>query len=160
VDQPGGLVEAGSPSPERVADLVRSLAAVMRQSDVTELDLELGSLTLRLRRPELLAGGNGVETPVDRAATVTRPESREHLITAPMIGTFYTASAPGTSPFVSVGDEVAVGQTIGIIEAMKIMNEIAADRAGTVEAILAGNGQPVEYGSPLLRLSLGPGERS
>jgi acetyl-CoA carboxylase biotin carboxyl carrier protein len=82
------------------------------------------------------------------------------LITAPMIGTFYAAATPGAQPFVVEGDEVYVGQTIGIIEAMKIMNEIAADRAGVVEAILVGNGQPVEYGSPLMRLGVGRSDRA
>jgi len=69
-----------------------------------------------------------------------------------MIGTFYTSATPGAPPFVTEGDEVYVGQTIGIIEAMKIMNEIAAEGTGLVEAVLVGNGQPVEYGSPLMRL--------
>jgi acetyl-CoA carboxylase biotin carboxyl carrier protein len=77
----------------------------------------------------------------------------DHVVRAPMIGTFYVASAPNEPPFVQVGDVVEEGQTIGIIEAMKIMNEIAADRAGTVVEILAQNAQTVEYGSPLVRLA-------
>jgi acetyl-CoA carboxylase biotin carboxyl carrier protein len=76
-----------------------------------------------------------------------------------MIGTFYASPTPGASPFVSEGDEVFIGQTIGIIEAMKIMNEIAADRSGTVAAILVSNGQPVEFGSPLFELFLARGDR-
>ena len=74
------------------------------------------------------------------------------MITAPMIGTFYSAPAPGDSPFVQVGDEIEVGQVIGIIEAMKIMNEIIADRSGIVVEVLAESAQAVEYGSPLVRL--------
>jgi acetyl-CoA carboxylase biotin carboxyl carrier protein len=70
-----------------------------------------------------------------------------------MIGTFYASPTPGAPPFVSEGDEVLAGQTIGIIEAMKIMNEIASDRSGMVDEILVSNGQPVEYGSPLMRLA-------
>ena len=140
--------------------MVRSLAAVMRESDVTELDLEFGPVTLRLRRE-----GNGgfedppVSPPVDGSVLVP-PAVPEHVITAPMIGTFYAAATPGSPPFIAVGDEVSTGQTIGIIEAMKIMNEIAADRSGVVAEILAANAQPVEYGSPLVRLNLGAGERS
>ena len=88
------------------------------------------------------------------------PDPPEILITAPMIGTFYAGATPGAQPFVAEGDHVYVGQTIGIIEAMKIMNEIAADRAGVVEAILVGNGQPVEYGSPLMRLGAGRSDRA
>jgi len=67
-----------------------------------------------------------------------------------MVGTFYRAASPGTKPFVDVGDEVQVGDALCIIEAMKLMNEIESDRAGTVKAILVENGQPVEYGQPLV----------
>ncbi|HUG17233.1 MAG TPA: biotin/lipoyl-containing protein [Thermomicrobiales bacterium] len=69
-----------------------------------------------------------------------------------MIGTFYSSPAPGEPPFVVAGDHIEEGQTIGIIEAMKIMNEIASDRAGTVVELVATNAQPVEFGSPLVRL--------
>ena len=75
---------------------------------------------------------------------------REHLLTAPMVGTFYTAPSPKDAPFVVEGDMVEAGQTIGIIEAMKIMNEIEAEVAGRVKRILARDGQGVEYGQPLL----------
>ena len=140
------------PSPERVAELVGSLAMVMRQADVTELDVALGTVTIRLRRPsrgdEPEREGTADEASLAGAAAA----EPGHIISAPMVGTFYAAPAPNAPPFVSVGDEVVAGQTIGIIEAMKIMNEIAADRSGFVEEILVGNGQPVEYGSPLLRL--------
>jgi len=148
----GDLTNSGSPSPERVAELVQSLALVMRQTAITEIDLELGPLSVRLRRPAL--NSNEREASSALAAEESRGTlaSNEHLITAPMIGTFHSSSTPGAAPFVSEGDEVFIGQIIGIIEAMKIMNEISADRAGTVESILVGNGQPVEYGSALLRL--------
>ncbi len=155
--QSGNGSERGSPAPERVADLVRSLANVMRQSSITELDLDVGRMSVRLRRPAA-DFDSGVEVRHESGAAhesvATAPEV---LITAPMIGTFYASPTPGAQPFVSEGDEVYVGQTIGIIEAMKIMNEIAADRAGVVETIFVGNGQPVEYGSPLMRLRAGSG---
>jgi acetyl-CoA carboxylase biotin carboxyl carrier protein len=98
--------------------------------------------------------------PENQSLAPTEVEPPAVLITAPMIGTFYAAATPGAQPFVAEGDEVYVGQTIGIIEAMKIMNEISADRAGVVEAILVGNGQPVEYGSPLMRLAAGRSDRA
>jgi len=158
VTQPSG-VEQGPPDPDRVADLVQSLASVMRQSSITELDLDLGDVSVRLRRPmaEYEAGETRLE---HQSLASSEPGPPEILITAPMIGTFYAAATPGAQPFVAEGDEVYVGQTIGIIEAMKIMNEIAADRAGVVEAILVGNGQPVEYGSPLMRLGAARSDRA
>jgi acetyl-CoA carboxylase biotin carboxyl carrier protein len=146
------------PAPERVADLVQSLATVMRQSSITELDLDLGDVSLRLRRPTSNHDGSEIRLE-NQPLAATEADLPEILITAPMIGTFYAAATPGAQPFVAEGDDVYVGQTIGIIEAMKIMNEIAADRAGVVEAILVGNGQPVEYGSPLLRLGAGRRDR-
>lgn len=140
-----------SPSPERVADLVRALAGVMQQDSVTELDLELGALTLRLRR--------AVGTPVQASNPVVANVESEpvaapgHVVSAPMVGTFYSSPTPSSPAFVAVGDYVVAGQTIGIIEAMKIMNEITTDRSGVVVEFLADNAQPVEYGSPLLRVS-------
>jgi acetyl-CoA carboxylase biotin carboxyl carrier protein len=148
------------PAPERIADLVRSLAMVMRQSSITELDLDLGDVSLRLRRPTSDRDGGGEMRLENQPLAAMEAVPPEVLITAPMIGTFYAAATPGSQPFVAEGDEVYVGQTIGIIEAMKIMNEIAADRAGVVEAILVGNGQPVEYGSPLMRLGAGRSDRA
>jgi acetyl-CoA carboxylase biotin carboxyl carrier protein len=157
VEQTGNGVGPGAPSPERVAELVRSLASVMRQSDVTELDLEMGSVVVRLRRPVQELAAVAPSEAVSTAAPQPLTTSLDHIITAPMIGTFYIAPTPGAPPFVTEGDEVHSGQTIGIIEAMKIMNEITADRSGVVEALLVGNGEPVEYGSPLMRLSIGAG---
>jgi acetyl-CoA carboxylase biotin carboxyl carrier protein len=77
------------------------------------------------------------------------PEIAGHTVKAPMVGTFYRAASPEAKPFVEIGDSVKAGQTICIIEAMKLMNEIEADIEGVVKAILAENGQPVEYGEPL-----------
>jgi acetyl-CoA carboxylase biotin carboxyl carrier protein len=159
VTQPSGS-DPGPPDPEQVADLVQSLATVMRQSSITELDVDLGEVSVRLRRPSPDHDGGAEIRLEDQPLASTELAPPEILITAPMIGTFYAAATPGAQPFVLEGDEVYVGQTIGIIEAMKIMNEIAADRAGTVEAILVGNGQPVEYGSPLMRLGVGRSDRA
>jgi acetyl-CoA carboxylase biotin carboxyl carrier protein len=159
VTQPTGS-DPGPPDPERVADLVQSLATVMHQSSITELDVDLGEVSVRLRRPAPDQAGGSELRLENQPLAATEADPPEILITAPMIGTFYAAATPGAQPFVVEGDEVYVGQTIGIIEAMKIMNEIAADRAGTVEAILVGNGQPVEYGSPLMRLGVGRSDRA
>jgi acetyl-CoA carboxylase biotin carboxyl carrier protein len=82
------------------------------------------------------------------------PTSQEgHMVKSPMVGTFYRASAPGAKAFVEVGDTVKVGQTICVIEAMKLMNEIEADKDGIVKAIMVENGQPVEYGEPLMMIA-------
>jgi len=83
----------------------------------------------------------------------TEPETTGHVVTAPMIGTYYASPSPGEAPFVQIGDEVEVGQVIGIIEAMKIMNEIISDRSGVVAEVMVENAQAVEYGSPLIRLT-------
>ncbi|MBW3631462.1 MAG: acetyl-CoA carboxylase, biotin carboxyl carrier protein [Chloroflexi bacterium] len=131
----------------------------MRQSSITELDLDVGPMSVRLRRPAADFEGTS-QARLEADASAPPASVPETLITAPMIGTFYTSATPGAQPFVNEGDEVYVGQTIGIIEAMKIMNEIAADASGVVETILVGNGQPVEYGSPLMRLRAGQGQHS
>jgi acetyl-CoA carboxylase biotin carboxyl carrier protein len=148
--------ESGSvgQSTRDIAELVRSVATVMHQADVSELDLDVGTLKLRLRRP--LGTSNGAGEPLARFDTSpVLIHNDELLITAPMIGTFYDSPSPGMPPFVVVGDAVQIGQPVGIIEAMKIMNEISADHSGIVEAVLVENGQPVEYGTPLLRLAVG-----
>ena len=89
-------------------------------------------------------------TPVASAAPAANPN---HILKSPMVGTFYNASSPDAKPFVSVGDAVKQGQTICIIEAMKIMNEIEADKSGTVVKVLAATAQGVEYGQPLFEIA-------
>lgn len=88
--------------------------------------------------------------PVPAAAVVAVPEVEAgHAVKSPMVGTFYRSSSPGAKPFVEVGDAIKAGETICIIEAMKILNEIEADKSGTVSKVLCENGQAVEYGQPL-----------
>jgi acetyl-CoA carboxylase biotin carboxyl carrier protein len=82
-------------------------------------------------------------------AAAAAPEPQGHALKSPMVGTFYRAPSPGAPSFVEVGQSVSKGQTLCIIEAMKLLNEIESDMAGTVKAILVENGQPVEYGQPL-----------
>jgi len=89
--------------------------------------------------------------PAPAAEAPKAPEG--HIVKSPMVGTFYRAGAPGAKPFVEVGDTVKVGQTICVIEAMKLMNEIEADKDGVVKAIMVENAQPVEYGEPLMMIA-------
>ena len=160
----GGVKSGGEPGkPVRhvpdastIVSSVRTLVDIMRSGNITELDVSFGKVSIRLRS----ASGTAAPAPVAEAPAPTLtevvidtgPPNHEQQITAPMVGTFYASSTPGSPPYVKVGDHVEVGQTIGIIEAMKIMNEIAADRAGLVTAVLVENGQAVEYGSPIVRL--------
>jgi acetyl-CoA carboxylase biotin carboxyl carrier protein len=88
--------------------------------------------------------------PAPTAAPEAAPAAEGHLVKAPMVGTFYRSASPGSKAFVEIGDTVKNGQTICIIEAMKLMNEIEADKDGVIKAILIENGQPVEYGEPLI----------
>ncbi|MGH8259214.1 MAG: acetyl-CoA carboxylase biotin carboxyl carrier protein, partial [Steroidobacteraceae bacterium] len=94
-----------------------------------------------------------VEMPKAAAAAVVeapaKPRPNEHVITAPMVGTFYASPSPGAKAFIEIGDEVKVGQVLCIIEAMKMMNQIESDKAGRVTSIMASNGDPVEFGQPL-----------
>ena len=91
---------------------------------------------------------------VAAASAPVAPTALEgHIIKSPMVGTFYRAGSPGSKPFVEVGDTVKVGQTICVIEAMKLMNEIEADKDGVVKAIMVENAQPVEYGEPLMMIA-------
>ena len=142
---------------------VRALIEMMARGGIADLALETPGVKLRLRAhdpakmPVATLGAQGATRyDFDDAFAADAPD--EVLITAPMIGTFYHTPAPGDPPFVNVGDPVEAGQTIGIIEAMKIMNEIPAEHAGIVAEFLAANGEPVEYGQPLLRLDPAPVE--
>jgi acetyl-CoA carboxylase biotin carboxyl carrier protein len=100
------------------------------------------------------AGGAPVGAAPAAAPAAAAPTALEgHIIKSPMVGTFYRAGSPGAKPFVEVGDTVKVGQTICVIEAMKLMNEIEADKDGVVKAIMVENAQPVEYGEPLMMIA-------
>jgi acetyl-CoA carboxylase biotin carboxyl carrier protein len=135
---------------------VRELADIMNGNGLSKIDVAVGDISIRLR-----AGGSRkvvVSSKSDAHAGSPEPIietefDRGFLITAPMIGTYYTSPAPGEPEFVHIGERIEAGQIIGIIEAMKIMNEIPAERGGIVVEILAGNAQAVEYGSPLLRIA-------
>ena len=149
--------ESGLP-PGLTAD-VKALIEMMARGGIADLSLETGAVKLRLRAGQGVSGvatGVAAAPPAANAGIAAEEEVIGTIITAPMIGTFYRAAKPGEPPFIEVGDAVEVGQTIGIIEAMKTMNEIAAEAAGTVTELLVGNGQAVEFGQPLLRLEPPP----
>jgi acetyl-CoA carboxylase biotin carboxyl carrier protein len=143
---------------------VKKLIELLEESDIAELEIHEGEESVRISRASQVATPviNTVAAPAPAAPatpaapvaeTVTSPaESAEisgHTVNSPMVGTFYRASSPGASPFVEVGQSVKAGDTLCIIEAMKLLNQIEADKAGTIKAILAENAEPVEYGQPL-----------
>jgi len=90
-----------------------------------------------------------LQPPALAEAAGAKPKANEHVITAPMVGTFYAAPSPGAKAFVEIGDEIKLGQVLCVIEAMKMMNQIEADKAGRIASIMARNGDPVEFGQPL-----------
>ena len=155
MDRFAGMTESGNDqsSTEELIGAVRELISLMGKGGISELDLTSGDVSIRLRGA-YSAAAPAATAPVNGSAPAAEPPAHEgHLVTAPMIGTYYAAPSPGEDPFVQIGDEVEIGQVIGIIEAMKIMNEIIADNAGVVADILVENAQAVEYGSPLIRLT-------
>ncbi|MDQ6997938.1 MAG: acetyl-CoA carboxylase biotin carboxyl carrier protein [Mariprofundus sp.] len=139
---------------------IRKLIKLIQSSDVTEIEVTEGSETIRIsRQGQVAAVAAPVVTqyaaaPAPTAATADAPAEAEsvneaHLVKSPMVGTFYAAPNPDSDDFVSVGQKVKKGDTLCIIEAMKMMNTIEAEYAGTVEAILTDNASPVEYGQDM-----------
>ena len=139
-------------------DAVRELANLLEETGLAEIELEQNGLRLRVAKAVgqsfiAPAAAPGAAAPVAAAAPVSGAgESGDHpgAVTSPMVGTVYVAAEPGAKPFISVGDSVSEGQTLLIVEAMKTMNQIPAPRAGKVTSILVANGQPVEFGEPLV----------
>ncbi|TMH35924.1 MAG: acetyl-CoA carboxylase biotin carboxyl carrier protein [Betaproteobacteria bacterium] len=144
---------------------LKSLIELFESSGIGELEISEGEERVRITRAPVTGGqslvaqgsaqaqpmGTGAQGPgMGAQAAAPSPEPEGHAVKSPMVGTFYRAGAPGSKPFIEVGDTVQVGDTLCIIEAMKLMNEIEADKAGVVKAILAENGQAVEYGQPLV----------
>lgn len=137
---------------------LKKLIDLVQESGIAELEVTEGEEKVRIARTN--TGGAQVYMPqpaaaMPAAAAVPAPapaapaEPTGHTLKAPMVGTFYRSPSPGSPAFVEVGQAVTKGQTLCIIEAMKLLNEIESDVAGTVKAILVENGQPVEYGQPL-----------
>lgn len=136
--------------------VVRELVEVMRSAGLQRLEVVQGDLRISLESAQITSTASTTTsvatTPVMTPALEAPPTEQLETITAPMVGTFYAAPRPGADPFVRIGDHVEPGQVVAIIEAMKVMNEIVAERSGTIVEILVENGQPVEYGQPLMRL--------
>lgn len=145
---------------------VKKLIELLEESGIAELEIREGEESVRISRYSHTASVAAPATvPVTAApAVITQsaagetgltptaepePEISGHVIKSPMVGTFYRSPSPGTKPFVEVGQSVKQGDTLCIVEAMKLLNQIESDRAGVVKAILVENEQPVEYGQPL-----------
>jgi acetyl-CoA carboxylase biotin carboxyl carrier protein len=141
---------------------VKKLIELLEESGISELEISEGEESVRISRhprsgvqaPLAVAPPSAAPAPLAAPAPATsagehRPRNDEQTVTSPMVGTYYSASAPGAKTFVEIGMEVKVGQVLCIIEAMKMMNQIESDKAGRVTAILAKNGEPVEFGQPL-----------
>jgi acetyl-CoA carboxylase biotin carboxyl carrier protein len=142
---------------------LKTLIDLVSESNVSELEIteaegkvrivKGGGVPMVMQAPVVMPQApQAVAAPVAAVASAPAapPEPSGHAVTSPMVGTFYRSASPGAKAFVEVGSQVKVGDTICIIEAMKILNEIEADKAGTVLQILCENGQAVEYGQPLL----------
>jgi acetyl-CoA carboxylase biotin carboxyl carrier protein len=139
---------------------IKKLIDLLEESNLAELEIKEGEEVVRLSR--VPKGGVAVAAapvavaapapavaaaPVAAPATPAVPEG--HVVKAPMVGTYYASASPGAPAFVKVGQQVKAGETLGIIEAMKMFNQIEADVGGTVQAILIDNGQPVEFDQPM-----------
>jgi acetyl-CoA carboxylase biotin carboxyl carrier protein len=132
---------------------VRRLAKLMAEEGLSELEYQDGTKRLKLARGTLAVAGPAYAAPVAAASPSAPVETGgipDGAVTSPMVGTCYLSPEPGAPPFVKVGDSVKHGQTLLIIEAMKVMNPIRAPYAGTVTRVLVESGSPVEYGEPLI----------
>ena len=154
---------------------IKKLIELLEESGIAEIEIKEGEEAVRISRMpagtgpgtataqlthltapptgggERAASGAPAALPAAEAAA-PKPKAGEHVITAPMVGTFYASPSPGAKPFVEIGDEIKVGQVLCIIEAMKMMNQIEADKAGRITSIMAQAGDPVEFGQPLFVL--------
>jgi acetyl-CoA carboxylase biotin carboxyl carrier protein len=144
---------------------LKKLIDLVQESGIAELEITEGEEKVRISRagsamqtammamPQVAAPVT-LSSPAAAAAAPEAPAVPEgHAVKSPMVGTFYRSSAPGSKPFVEMGQTVNAGDTLCIIEAMKLLNEIEADQGGVIKAILVENGQPVEYGQPLFLIT-------
>ena len=144
---------------------VKKLIELLEESGIAEIEIKEGEESVRISRmptgaampqyyaapPMAAPAAPALSAPAVAAAptALARRKDDEHIVPSPMVGTYYSAASPTAKPFVQIGDEVKEGQVLCIIEAMKMMNQIESDRAGRVTAIMAKNGDPVEFGQPL-----------
>jgi acetyl-CoA carboxylase biotin carboxyl carrier protein len=145
---------------------VKKLIELLEESGISELEISEGEESVRIsRHPRMTMQPAAAAAPMVQQAAPSpapampampatsagerAPRNDEHTVTSPMVGTYYASASPGAKPFVEIGTEIKVGQILCIIEAMKMMNQIESDKAGRVTAMLAKNGEPVEFGQPL-----------
>ena len=143
---------------------IKKLIELLEESGIAEIEIKEGEEAVRISRmptggtvlhalPQISAIPAAVPSQpapsAPAAEAVPKARENEHVVTAPMVGTFYASPTPGAKPFVEIGDEIKIGQVLCIIEAMKMMNQIEADRAGRITSVMARSGDPVEFGQPL-----------
>jgi acetyl-CoA carboxylase biotin carboxyl carrier protein len=141
---------------------VKKLIELLEESDVAEIEIHEGEESVRISRNSSPPAAMAIPTavaqtpvaaptaaPIPGVAQESEPEITGHAVRSPMVGTFYRSPSPGSKPFAEIGQQVSVGDTLCIIEAMKILNQIESDKSGTVKQILVENGEPVEYNEPL-----------
>lgn len=145
---------------------IKKLIDLLDETGVAEIEIKEGEETVRISRFGSQANMQAMhyQMPMQQmmapqqaaapaaAAPAAKEEISGHKVTSPMVGTFYRSASPGSAPFADVGKHVKEGETLCIIEAMKILNQIEADKSGVIKAILVENGQPVEFGQPLFIL--------
>ena len=140
---------------------VKKLIELLEESGIAEIEINEGEESVRISRygsgvaPAAPVQYAAAPAPVAAAAPAAEESSADaipsgHSVDSPMVGTYYSAASPGAKNFINIGDSVTEGDTVCIIEAMKILNQIEADKSGVVKAILVENGQPVEFGQPLV----------
>jgi len=136
---------------------IKKLIEIIEESDIAELEIKEGEESIRISRysaapaavayaPAAVAAAPAVAAP---AAATAEEKITGHVVKSPMVGTFYRSASPGTKVFAEIGQSVQVGDTLCIIEAMKILNQIESDKSGTITKVLVENAEPVEYGQPL-----------
>lgn len=153
----------GTKKPEVDQQLVRDLAAILDETNLTEIEVEQDEMRIRVSRQSAVAATAAVANvpapaapsaaapaPASTATAEAAAPAASNAVPSPMVGTAYASPAPGAKAFIEVGQSVREGQTLLIIEAMKTMNQIPSPRSGTVTEILFEDGQPVEYGEPLV----------
>jgi acetyl-CoA carboxylase biotin carboxyl carrier protein len=159
--KPSGRKAVANPEVEQIEHLLKTMA----EHNLEEFEYSRGDLRIRLKKPsagvaylpapapapEIIVTGAPAQTGTSGAPAAPEVRASEdlHLVKSPIVGTFYGSPSPGAEPFVKIGGYIDAGQTLCIVEAMKLMNEIESDMSGEVLRIFAENGQPVEYGQPL-----------
>lgn len=142
---------------------VKKLIELLEESNINEIEIKEGEESVRISRGSSVVAAAPVAAPVVAApapaapaapaeATPEAPQTTGHVVKSPMVGTFYRSPSPSSPSFIEVGQTVKAGDVICIVEAMKMMNQIEADKSGVVEAILAEDGQPVEFDQPLVTI--------